>query len=450
VTVTSPPTFAIKTFGCKVNQYDSQLLAEELVSLGLAPAEASAKQAADVVVINTCAVTVRSEAKARRYVRRLLRESTESNVVVAGCAVRRSEDEWAELAAGSDGRLLSAGRLEDVAEALVRAGLLAGPAPGEADFPASISTFTGHDRAFVKVQDGCQSFCSYCIVPYVRPGLWSKPCEDVVEEVTRLSEAGYGEIVLSGVHLGLYGSDSDSGVTLAGLLRRLLAETDVGRLRLSSIEPDEVTDELIELAAGSRRLCPHFHLPLQSGDDRVLAAMNRRYTAHEYLRTLERIVSRIDRPSLTTDLMVGFPGEDDEAFQRTCAVSRRAGFSRVHVFRYSPRPGTRAAGLPGQPPERVAKERQARLTALAGGLARVYRAQFIGETVEVVGESTQTGQAGVLQGLSERYLRVRFSVPAGSGGRGLRPGSLLTVVVEGEDERGLVGRAELAGRIASE
>jgi threonylcarbamoyladenosine tRNA methylthiotransferase MtaB len=571
-------TFTTRTFGCKVNQYDSQFLAEQLSALGLQfvddhsshagvqaegaaradgageaadPEAAGASDSVDLVVVNTCAVTARSEAKGRRLVRWLLRSYPHATVVLTGCAVRLDARPWEAI--GRDrarpdetGRGTTSARLllvpspEEVPRRLVEAGLVAtgGLSPGplasvsvprpsnrtltptlsqgerarvrvSLGHPNRISGFLGHDRAFVKVQDGCQALCSYCVVPLVRPVLWSRPADEVVGEVRALAEAGYGEVVLVGVHLGLYGgeasADSASAAgrgligaetasprddaqggcrtsSLAGLIRRLLAETDVGRLRLSSIEPQEVTDDLIDLAAESDRLCPHFHLPLQSGDDGVLGAMNRRYTAREYMGILERISGRIPRPAFTTDILLGFPGEGEAEFERTLAAVREARFSRIHAFRYSPRPGTKAATLTRSAPEREVLRREHILLALAGELARSYCAQFLGEVVEVLVEgvadrlasaASPAGTAGAspqpvgrglqtpppfpppegsnnqvltesktqefLAGLSERYLRVRFPRPDDVR---VRPGSLVRVRVLSSDDSGLVGEWE--------
>jgi len=564
----SVTTFTVRTFGCKVNQYDSQLLTERLRALGLrfvddrpspagvqadghprcpggvgenllhavgvtvrqltdatgaeplwggrqadgadeavGPRAAGAPDSVDLVVVNSCAVTARSEAKARRLVRWLLRWYPHAAVVLTGCAVRLDRRPWEAIGRESArpdeaGRGTGPPRLflvpspEEVPRRLVEAGLVPtvalspdASAAGAAPAPACISGFLGHDRAFVKVQDGCQAFCSYCVVPLVRPGLWSRPAEEVVGEVRALSEAGYGEVVLVGVHLGLYGAEAAAAgedahgggrtPNLAGLIRRLLAETGVGRLRLSSIEPQEVTDDLIDIAAESDRLCPHFHLPLQSGDDGVLSAMNRRYTARQYLRTLERISERIPRPAFTTDILLGFPGEGEAEFSRTLAVAREARFSRIHAFRYSPRPGTKAATLTRSAPEREVLRREHALLALADELARSYRTQFLGEVVEVlvegaadrlasaappsgtagaspqpVGSGRETpppspppegsrGQVpaepktqGFLAGLSERYLRVRFPRPEGVP---VNPGTLVRVRVLSSDDSGLVG-----------
>ena len=455
-----PPvtTFAVKTFGCKVNQYDSQLLAEGLSALGLLRVAGKAPEAgggrADLVLVNTCAVTARAEAKARRFVRRLLREHPEATVLVTGCAARRDPDQWRGVTPTERGRLLIVPHPSQVIQTLTDAGLLIGGVPPSLCLPSHISSFAGHDRAFVKVQDGCQSFCSYCIVPFVRPGLWSKPADEVVEEVAHLSQAGYGEVVLVGVHLGLYGSAGDAkdqahrSEGLVSLLHRLLEETDVGRLRLSSIEPQEVSDELIEVVTGSPRVCPHFHLPLESGDDRILRAMNRGYTAREYRDTLKRIARHVPRPAFTTDLLVGFPGEGEEEFVRTLEVCRQAGFSRTHVFRFSPRPGTRAATLAGRPPQHLVARREHELLALAEDLAQSYRRQFVGEEVEVLVESRSDRTTGMRQGVTERYLRIRFPCPeescaseAHSNGS-VGPGTLVTVRVSGVDDVGLLGTRE--------
>ena len=451
-------TFAIKTFGCKVNQYDGQLLAEALSARGLrrvperTPAEAPDspgppdRESPDLIIVNTCAVTRRSEAKARRFVRSSLRRHPAATVVVTGCAARRAEGpadpvvRWPEETSARPRRLLVVPQPTQVADRLLEAGLLQGTSAP----PSRICAFAGRDRAFVKVQDGCQSFCSYCIVPYVRPGLWSKPAGEVVEEVAGLARAGYGEVVLVGVHLGLY--QGGEGTGLAALLRRLLEETAVGRLRLSSIEPHEVTGELVDIVAESPRLCPHFHLPLQSGDDRILRAMNRRYSAGDYLRTLQSIARKVPRPAFTTDVMVGFPGEGEEEFARTLRACREAGFSRIHVFRFDPRPGTRAAGLADRPPPHLVRRREQQLLALAQELARSYRNRFVGEEVEVLVEARRDPATGEPTGLTERYLRIRFPDPAATpagqcaalGGEA-RPGTLVNLRVAAAEETGLVG-----------
>ncbi|MBM4050989.1 MAG: tRNA (N(6)-L-threonylcarbamoyladenosine(37)-C(2))-methylthiotransferase MtaB, partial [Planctomycetes bacterium] len=364
------------TLGCKVNQYETQALREALRGRGYV--EAAPGQRADVCVINTCTVTQTSDDKCRQAIRRAIREHPGATVVVTGCyaeaepeALRRIEG-VAVVVPQHD-----KGRLADIVEGLPQrsrrqttqhegheaheekhedhevgpSALMSLPVlrglrvSGE----LSISGFEGHTRAFLKIQDGCDARCSYCIVPLVRGPVRSRPLEAIQREAERLAANGYREIVLTGIHLGAYGRDTGGRPGLCDVIEGLLDVPGLERIRLSSIEVNEFTDRLLALAVGSSKLCPHFHFPLQSGDDEILRAMNRTYTAAEYLSVLDRARARIERPSFTTDVMVGFPGEGERHFQNTLDVCRRAGFSRMHIFPFSPRPGTPAATMPNRP-----------------------------------------------------------------------------------------------------
>jgi len=397
-------TCAFITLGCKVNQYDTQAIREQLVAAGYREVPADAP--ADVYVINTCAVTSMSDAKGRKYTRRVARQNPAAKVVVTGCSVDsdpRLADKLAD--AVGPGNLLMIGNESKLSVASLVARGEAGPACNT--WSAGISSFEGHTRAFVKVQDGCNNFCAYCIVPYVRGRARSRPIESIVEEARRLADAGHREIVLAGIHVGHYGRDG--GPDLADVVERLDGIEGFRRLRLSSIEATEVTDRLVELAAGSK-LCPHFHLPLQSGSDAVLARMNRRYTAAEFVAVTEKIAQKIPQASFTTDVLIGFPGETEEDYERTEALCREVGFCRTHVFPYSDRPGTAAAAMPDKCSSRAVADRKQRLIAAAKDTALAYKKQFLGAEAEVLVEARRD-RWGKLCGYTDRYVKVLFDGP---------------------------------------
>jgi threonylcarbamoyladenosine tRNA methylthiotransferase MtaB len=390
-------TFAFLTFGCKVNQYESQALRERFASRGLS--EIPPDQGADVVVVNTCTVTETASAEAQRAVRRLARRFPWSEIAVTGCAADSHRAEF--LGIPGVRRVVGHDR---------KASLADDPRLGPADtapsiFDLSISRFDGHTRAFLKVEDGCDLNCSFCIIPKVRGTARSRPIESAVEEARRLVGNGHREIVLTGVHLGSYGKDLAGRPLLAELVERLLGIPDLGRLRLSSLEANELSDPLLALMAAERRFCPHLHLPLQSGDDEVLRAMRRRYNARQFEAACERARELVPDLGLTTDVIVGFPGESDRNLENTVELCRRAGMHRIHVFPYSRRRGTDAARLPDLP-GRVKKERLHRLEAAAAELTDAFARRFVGREVEVLLENGG--------GYTEHYLRARVPGPAGA------------------------------------
>jgi len=383
-------TFAFVTFGCKVNQYESQALRERFSRKGLT--EVGADNGADLFVINTCTVTETATSEAQRTVRRLTRRFPFSEITVTGCAADSHKQEFLGLPG-----------VRRVVTHDQKASLCDDPrlAPGDTApsiFDLTISRFDRHTRAFLKVEDGCDLNCSFCIIPKVRGTAVSRPLESAVDEAKRLVENGYKEIVLTGVHLGSYGKDLAQRSMLPDLVERLLGVRGLARLRLSSIEANEVSDPLIMLMASEPRFCPHLHLPLQSGDDEVLRAMRRRYNSRQYLTACDRVAERVAEPSFTADVIVGFPGETDERFENTLDVCRRVGFSRIHIFPYSRRRGTDAAGM-ADLPSRVKKERLHRLEKLAAELTDRYLRRFLGREVEVLLEDDG--------GYTERYLKAR-------------------------------------------
>ncbi|MEW6081696.1 MAG: tRNA (N(6)-L-threonylcarbamoyladenosine(37)-C(2))-methylthiotransferase MtaB [Bacillota bacterium] len=417
---------AIATLGCKVNQYDSQALAEAFKAEGFEVVPFSSK--ADVYIINTCAVTARSESKCRQLIRKTIRRSPGSIVAVTGCYSQVRQSEVATLpgvclVSGTQDRL---GLVKKVRRALAGEPLSM-PVKGETwDWEeAPVRTHQGRHRAYVKVQDGCDQCCSYCIVPVARGPSRSRPVGRVLDEVTRLEEAGYREIVLSGIHLGHYSGG------LTQLVRSVIAVTGSARIRLSSIEPEEVGDDLLDAMASNPRVCRHLHVPLQSGSDRVLGLMNRRYTSWEYLDTVKKARAAMPDLGLSTDVMVGFPGEDEADFQDTVSVVKAAGFSRLHVFRYSERPGTPAASMPAKVSPKVKEARSGMLQELGAELAMDFHRGLRGTRVEVLVEGVA---GGLLKGHSSSYVEVRFPGPPGLAG------SLVWVMVKEALPQYVVGR----------
>jgi len=410
-------TFRVVSFGCKVNQTEGLALADRLRRLGLR--EAPPRGHADLVVVNTCTVTAEADRQGRQRLRRAARRG--AAVAVTGCGVHPAAgggpfDGAANLLAADADKDRLLARLQE-------AGHLPASEPAPADTETAPSAASQpRSRAMLKVQDGCPGGCAYCIVPMVRPEVRSVPPDDVVRPAETLVAEGFREIVLCGIHLGLYGCDLGQPLSLPGLVERLLAVEGLGRLRLSSLSPAEVDAALLALVASEpRRLCPHLHLSLQSGDDAVLARMGRPYTRSDFLRTAARVREALDEPALTTDVLVGFPGETEEAFTRTLDACREAGFARMHVFPFSPRPGTRAADMPGRVPVRTVRDRCRRAAELGETLADAYRRRLVGRREAVAVEAVR--RDGSAEGLAARYVRVavRGPLPGGAGRRDLVP-----------------------------
>jgi threonylcarbamoyladenosine tRNA methylthiotransferase MtaB len=402
-----PKTVRFVTFGCKVNQYDTQVLREKARRSGITESDADA----DVIVVNTCTVTGHGAALARKAVRRLAREHPRARILVTGCYAVSDPEEAATLPH-------VAGVLPNEQKARL-ARILGGTEDRRPFIEQTVEGLRRHTRAFVKVQDGCPLRCAYCIVPRVRPAVISKAPDTALAEVRSLVARGHREVVLTGIHLGAYGRDSGPaarGGTLVGLVRRILAETDLERLRISSLEANEVTDDLIELLAGEPRLAPHLHLPLQSGSPRVLRRMRRRYGPEEYLGTVERIRSRVAGIAFSTDVIVGFPGETRKDHRATLAVMRHAEVMRTHVFPFSPRPGTPAASFDGAVGSREVRARAAEAESEGRRLARAFVLARRGGPATVLVEGRAGGpgpsvadearRGGALSGFTEHYVRV--------------------------------------------
>ena len=386
---------ALDTLGCKLNQAETELLARGLVEAGYELVTRVSQ--ADIYVLNTCTVTHTADRKARQRLRQARRHNPSALVVATGCYARRAHQELAridgvDLVTGSNGKehLLSL-----MAETR-RQGH-----PTILDKTAGISRPPARrTRTFVKVQNGCNTPCSYCIVPLVRGRETSLPTSEVITEVGRRVAEGYQEVILTGTEIGQYHHD---GTNLQGLLERILTKTNVNRLRLSSLQPQEISPGLLGLWADDR-LCPHFHLSLQSGSDPVLDRMRRRYDTSEYQQAVSQIRGNVPDAAVTTDVIVGFPGETDNEFEESYRFCRRMEFARIHVFPFSSRSGTEAAKIPDQIDSKTKKQRSDTMLTLAEESARDFRQRFSGRTMTVLWEQ-RTGE-GIWSGVTGNYLRV--------------------------------------------
>lgn len=411
-------TVAITTLGCKVNQYESSSIAGMFRARGYEVVDFSEK--ADVYVINTCTVTHMGDRKSRQLIRRAVKSNPGGLVVVAGCYSQVSPGEVLEIP-GVDmvvGTAAKSGIVDSVEELRkghkVNAVVESSRNSRFDELPVAAST--ERIRAFLKIQEGCDNFCSYCIIPYARGPLKSRDPDKIMEEAGKLASSGYSEIVLTGIHTGAYGKDRPEGMGLPGLLRELAGISGLNRIRLSSVEPMDITGELISLLAAGPPFCPHLHIPLQSGDDQILSAMRRGYTAGEFRGLVENARNSIRDLSVTTDVIVGFPGEDEKSFKNTYNFIEELKFSALHIFKYSPRKGTPAAEFPGQVPHGVKENRSGRLIDLGKRLAHRFASACIGKSVEVLVEGEVENIPGMMQGHTANYLKVAF--PAGGAIRG--------------------------------
>ncbi len=393
------------TLGCKVNQYETEFLREGLATIGYT--EAARDEEADLCVVNTCTVTAEGDAKSRQVVRRMARQNPAAKIVVMGCYATRAPEEVAALP-GVTEVLTDKRELPDL---LGRFGVT--------DVPTGISGLGQRSRAYVKVQDGCLLRCSFCVIPHVRPNLTSRPLDEVTHEVRGLIENGFREVVLTGIHLGHYGvdwnrqrpRDKDSWVRLSHLVKQLAALPGDFRVRLSSIEATEVTRELIDVMADRPdRIAPHLHISMQSGSDSVLRRMRRRWGSRRFVDRCNLLRERLDQPAITTDVIVGFPGETDAEFEQTLATCRSAGFSKIHGFPFSARRGTPAWDMSEQLPKALKTERIHRLAEVESELRDQYFATLQGKNLRVLVETPL--EEGRYVGTSCRYAPVKLSASA--------------------------------------
>lgn len=480
-------SFTTITLGCKVNQYETTSISQSLAQLGLLAEDKNSYQKPDLVVINTCCVTATAMHKSRQAIRRALRRWPGAALLITGCYCDYDAPRLVELLTGFQPppqRVFIAGHQGDLTACLEQIGLLAvagqtsagsragpfsqdnlvenslacppadtfiiRPTPDHqvkstvrAAAGTQLDHFPDHQRAFVKIQDGCDAGCTYCVVRLVRRSIWSRPADQVVQECRRLVARGHREIVLCGISLGAYGRDTTlrckwTGPSpLAGLIRQVAKIDGLWRLRLSSIEPADLDDRLLETCLDTPNLAPHFHIPVQSGSDRILRRMNRQYSTEQVCKLTDRLKNAFDRPAITTDIIVGFAGEGEEDFSASLELARRVVFSKIHAFPFSPMPGTAAWGWRAQmPPPAEVRARLARLVEVEKQLADEYAGSFIGNTLSALVEKVLAPNGSnlrVAKAMSDRYLSISF--PAGSA----KPGQVVSLKILSRDDRGLVG-----------
>lgn len=440
--------YHVEPYGCRVNQADAEGIRARLEAADLRPAASSAE--ASVVVLHSCTVTHRSDADIRKAVHRVQRENPEARVIVSGCYAQRDPEAVAAL----PGTSAVVGHASPEAVADIARGLLRpdGPGPGRApaplvvrrelvkadpdDLPPVEPVAVVHDRTrpFVKIQDGCDAHCTYCVIPEVRGAARSAPPERVRRAVERLIADGYFEIVLAGVHLGTYGEHLRPRTTLHELVDHLLELPTLGRLRLSCIEPMAFPMALAQLAARDPRLAPHFHLPLQAGSDQVLKRMARPYRGADYVEVLQAIRSLLPRACLATDVIVGFPGETEEDFQATLRVVDESGLDYVHVFSYSDRPGVPSTRLPEKVGSQAIKDRARRLIELSRRRHTSFLDRQVGTCLAAL-SLEDPGHAATRSALSDNYAKLRLDAA-------VPPNSELRVEITGRAEDGLYGRVK--------
>ena len=392
------PKVAIQTHGCKLNQADSQVLVRQFQEAGFTMVKSAAQ--ADVVVLNSCTVTANSDSKARQYLRRARRSNPDALVVATGCYAQRAKGDLSAMESVSlvldnqDKPTLVAtiaNKLEVASGSFAEN--LAAPAPGRS-------------RAMVKIQEGCDQVCSYCIVPKVRGRERSIPPEEIIAQINERAKLGCREAVLTGTQLGTYGFDL-AGIDLAALLQQVLVETNINRLRISSLQAQEITPDLLGLWDDSR-LSPHFHIPLQSGSDTILKSMRRRYDTARFAETIALVRKTIPDAGITTDIIIGFPGEGVREFAESYSFAASMDFSDMHVFPYSIRPGTSAAHLDDQVIDTQKKERSGEMLELAAASVKKFRQGALGQVRPVLWEPTQGKNCvGIWSGLTDNYMRVK-------------------------------------------
>lgn len=390
--------FKISTLGCRTNQYESAAYAKQLRQMGYV--EAKENEIADICIVNTCTVTEGADKSSRHQIRHLAKNQPAAKLVVTGCLAERLPSEIS----GIEGVDLVVPNKEK--ESLLKFAM-----PEESLPEFSIDQFGSHTRAFVKVQDGCNSFCTYCIIPYVRGRSRSRSVDSILKEIQDLIANNYKEVVITGINVG----DFDGGeekTTLAHLIRLVDQLDGLKRLRLSSIDPDEVNDDLLDAIISGKNTCPSMHIVLQSGSNAVLKKMNRKYTKQMFLESIRKLKSASSDFTFTTDVIVGFPGETEEDFEETLEVMRKAKFAKVHMFPFSPRDRTRAALYPNQVPSYVIQKRKQEVLRLAEQIAFELREEYIGRTVSVLTENLDPDQPHYISGHTNNFLPVM--IPAHS------------------------------------
>lgn len=406
---------AFLSLGCKVNAYETESIKEMFKNAGYEIRQFN--EAADIYIVNTCTVTNIADRKSRQMLHRAKKLNPEAVVVAVGCYVQApqsklEDDDLVDILVGTRGK----SSVLDLVEEYIRSNK-------ERDFKHSVvkegeenkdwsydsgevNAAGGKTRANLKIQDGCDQFCTYCIIPFVRGRIRSRDMESIIEETERLARAGYKEMVLTGIHIGSYGRDIDGESRMLELLTKLNEVEGDFRIRLGSVEPRLITEEFLEGLVKLKKVCPHFHLSLQSGSTTVLKRMNRHYSAEEYLASVNLLKKYYDRPGITTDIIVGFPGESDEEFEETAVFVKKVGFLKVHVFPYSKRDGTYAAKMSEQVAPEIKKKREDRLIAICEEVAKEYLNSLNGDSERVLLEEEIKGREDYILGHTDRYIEV--------------------------------------------
>ncbi len=415
--------YKIVTLGCRTNQYESSAFATQLKALGYEGAREN--EPANLCIINTCTVTESADLKSRVQVKKLIKENPNATIYVTGCYAERAKEVLSKLSErlvvvpNDEKEML----LKEVASAVQK------------ELPEfKIDSFEAHTRAFVKVQDGCNSYCSYCIIPYVRGRSVSRSIESVVNEVRGLIDQGYKEVVLTGINVGDF-DDAGSGRRLVDLVRAVDQVDGLERLRISSIDPDEVDDALIDAVGNGKRTCHSMHIVLQAGSNVVLNRMRRKYTKQDFFDAVGRLKDFSSDFTFTTDVIVGFPGETDLDFQETLDVIREVKFAKVHMFPYSKRPKTRAARFTDEVAKEVKESRRQEVLRLSERVAYELRSSFVGKKMSVLLESREEGESDCFFGHTENFLEVVVH------GQGLQRNQIVEVELKENSARGLIGTA---------
>lgn len=428
------PQVAFTTLGCKVNQFETEVIEGLFKQRGYAVVPFSGK--ADVYVINTCSVTHLGEKKSRQLIRRATRTNPEAAIVVTGCYAQTAPEKveaipGVNVIVGTQDRQQIVDLVEEAVANQLQVKAVANIMAADHFEDIPLFHIPGRTRAFLKIQEGCTNFCTYCIIPFARGPLRSRPLSSVVSEAEKMVAAGFREIVLTGIHLGAYGRDHENNLELTDAIQAILDVKGLMRLRLGSLESIEISEQLINLMRKDKRLCPHLHLPLQAGHDHILSKMNRHYTTAEFEQLIASIRAQVDDIAISTDIIVGFPGETQEMFEEALTFIERMHFARIHVFPYSKREGTPAASFPGQIAEQDKKNRAHQLQVVADKAAKDFNNRFIGKTVDVLFEGEEDG---VIDGLAGNYIRV-YAL----GDRGLQ-GQVCRVCVEKTHKDGVWGQ----------
>ncbi len=407
---TKKKKFAVSALGCRTNQYEAQAFRDQLLALGYTQAEGD--EVADVCIVNTCTVTESADSHSRHLVRQLVKQNPDAKVFVTGCLAENNPQSLTQISGVS--QVVSNKDKEKLVNILLP----------EEDVPEfSIKNFDSHTRAFVKVQDGCNSYCTYCIIPYVRGRSRSRGVDEILKEVEGLVASGYKEVVITGINVG----DFDGTCRLADLVRAVDKVPGLKRLRISSIDPDEVDDDLLDAVMYGKNTCHSMHIVLQAGSNVTLKRMNRKYTRQIFFETVRRLLAHDPDFTFTTDIIVGFPGETDRDFEETLEVMKEVKFAKVHMFPYSERPRTRAALYPNKVPHDIIQARKAQVLALSEQIAFDLRSRFVGRTMQVLTESKQDGHTA-------NFLSVH--IPE----KEIRPNELVDVELIENTPSGLIGK----------